>query len=163
MTSPSWRPSLGLVALLCSCQQQPAPLTEAQQEEIVAQITARHAELVSTFEALDAEAFAEILSRDNFLAYVTIEHYFDRQAFVDTVAVWFAPRESQQFDRRTLNVYPLTPDLAIADMTHAGVVTTNDGTRMEGHSVFTFLWQREAAEWYIIHYNESVKYAEVVE
>lgn len=148
---------------LLGCQQQPAMLTEAQKAEVEEQVTAQLTELINTFNALNGEASSELLSQDDFLAYVTIDHYLNRQTVLDSLNTWFSLREAQQLDLKTLKVYPLTSDLAISDVNTAGLITFKDGPKWEGYNVFTFIWQKESAGWKIIHYNESWKYNRVVE
>lgn len=154
---------VALSLCLLACEQQPAALGDAERAEIVAQVTARQTELVGTFEALDAAAAAELQSADNFLAYASLDGYLDRQTLVDSMAVWFGERETEQFDPTTLNVYPLTSELALADVVADGRVVMKDGTEWEGRNVITYVWKKELAGWYIIHQSESWRYNRVDE
>lgn len=140
-----------------SCQQQPAMLTEAQKLEIEKQITERQTALIKVFDEMNVQTFSQFLSQSQFAFINRLGWHLNKQALLDSCRAIWPKRQSQHLESKTIKVYPLTSELAIADNIVNLTVTGKDAVIAKYQVSWTVTWQKEQVEWYIIHYHESWK------
>jgi hypothetical protein len=145
-----------ILIISISCQQKPAMLTEAQKVEIEKQVTERQTAFGKVFDEMNVQTFSQFLSQSQFSAFINrLGWYLNKQALLDSCRAIWPKRQSQHLESIMIKVYPLTSELAIADNIAKFTVIGKDSETENYQISWTATWQKEQAEWHIIHYHES--------
>lgn len=127
-----------------------------EKETIRKEVTDQFKQLVSAVNKLDAEAWAEYYSKDEFLStIVSTDYYAARSAWVGLITNYFSMRESQHVEPLEVRVTPLTSDLALMTSEEKTEMRLKSGENFKSKHVFTMIWKREQGGWKILHSHES--------
>lgn len=141
---------------LFGCQQQQQTLTEVGKEAIQKEIKNQFNQLISAVNQLNAAAWSENYSKDEFLSTIcATDYYASRSAWVDVITKYFSMRERQNMVPAEVRVTPLTPNLALMTSEEYGEILLKEGKNLKHKHVFTMLWKKEQAGWKILHSHES--------
>jgi|GEM_PF-4136084 len=146
-----------LLLMLAGCQSHTAPPTGEENENIRQEITAQFKGLIDAVNRIDAQAWADYYSVDEYLsAFVSTDYYGTRREWVETITRYFAQREFQHVDIQEIRVIPLTHELALMTSREKTEMRVMGGESAMFHHGFTMLWKKGSAGWKIIHSHESV-------
>ncbi|MCF7884208.1 MAG: nuclear transport factor 2 family protein [Candidatus Cloacimonetes bacterium] len=113
-------------------------------------------EMISALNNLDAIAWADFFSRDEFLsAFVSTDFYADRGEFVDLIKNYFSLRELQKVELLEVQVNELSPTVALLTSQEKTDMRLNNGENIKSKHVYSLLWKKEESGWKIIHSHES--------
>ncbi|MCX6224124.1 MAG: nuclear transport factor 2 family protein [Bacteroidia bacterium] len=145
---------LGIIFSACKTPS-PAP-TALQKATIEKQILEQWDKVNSTIEKSDAAGFLAFFSSDEFLA--MFSHgtpFLTRNAYADSVNVWFSARKNNEITQKTIKVNVLAEDLAVLDQVSVFQVNFKDDRIIRINHSVSFIFKKEAAGWKIIHGHES--------
>ncbi len=147
--------SIVFPVILFGCQQQQT-LTDAKKEIIRKEVTEQYNQLVTAINQLDARAWSEFYSKDEFIsAFAGTEFFTTRSAWVDTITNYFSMRESQKIEPTGVQVTALAPDLALLTSQEKTEMQMKSGKEIKFSHVFTMIWKKEPIGWKILHSHES--------
>lgn len=149
-----WILITGIIFASCSG---PCPsLNDEKKAEIDTQVRAVWQQLGQTVKVADAEGFNSFVSTEGFLAMHTQGcNMSSRQAYADSVRSWFSGRKSAKLLNPELTIKPLSENLALLDQAAGFVTVSPDGIADTVQHTVSFVFQREASGWKIIHGHES--------
>lgn len=131
-------------------------LSEAEKETIQRQVRDQFNQLVSAINQLNARAWSEHYSKDGFLsAFAGTDYFATRSAWVDTITVYFATRDSQRLELLAVQVTPLAADVALMTSQEKAEMRLKSGQTIKSRHVFTMIWKKERSGWKILHSHES--------
>ncbi len=131
-------------------------LTEKETDLIRKEVTEQFIHLVSAINQLDAAAWSEHYSKDEFLsAIVSTDHYAARSEWVDVITSYFSTRKRQQVEPVEVRVTALTSNLALMTSEERSEMELKSGEATVFRHVFTMLWKKEPDGWKILHSHES--------
>jgi ketosteroid isomerase-like protein len=130
--------------------------TEMEKETIEKEVKDQFNQLVSALNQLNAGAWSEYYSKDEFLsAIVATDYYTARSAWVDLITSYFSMREHQHVEPLRVRVTALAPNLALVTSQEKAEMRLKAGEHIESKHVFTMIWRRERGGWKILHSHES--------
>lgn len=144
------------LVLLLGCGQQQQTFTETEKETIQKEVKAQFNQLVSAVNQLNAGAWSNYYSKDEFLsAIASADSYTKRSAWVDAITNYFSMRERMQVEPLDVRVTALTPNLALLTSDEKTQIGLKSGKNVNVKHVFTMLWKKERDGWKILHSHES--------
>ena len=134
--------------------------TEAEKEAIEKEIKDQFNQLISAINQLNAGAWSEYYSKDEFLSTIAntiagTDYYAARSAWVDSITCYFSMRERQHLEPLEVRVAALTPNLALMTSQEKTEMWLKTGGNIESTHVFTMIWKKEQEGWKILHSHES--------
>ena len=148
--------SIFALITLMNCQQQQETLTEIEKAAIQQEVKDQFDQLLSACEQMNAEAWSEFYSKEEFLSAIGGTLYLtSRTAWVDSITNFFSLRESQRMEPIEVNVTPIAPNLALMTSQEILTMLPKNGEQIDWNHVFTMLWKKEQGGWKILHSHES--------
>ena len=141
-------------ALLAGCGFAPQPMTEEESRQVAAEVEAAHGAMLTAARAVDAEAFARMLSDDGRLLF-NGTHMSNAEG-ADVARRAYAGLSAQEVDVIDQRVTVLGPEAAV--VSGHGRVTAIDtsGGRDEPIGLaWTFVWARRDGAWRIVDSHQS--------
>lgn len=149
--------ALILLSALIACEKQmtgPEPISQA---EIEKQIRSAWEEKFVILTTMDLAGWERLFSTREFLGYVSGGHYTisSRQAFMDSMVVWWGGRASQNGVLLQMKVHPLEVGLALLDYTSKWQIVNKNGTSLRVNVTNSSLYRKEEGGWKIIYEQEA--------
>jgi len=127
-----------------------------EKESIKKEVTDQFNQLVSAVNSMNAEAWSEYYSKDEFLSAIASTDFFaTRSAWVSSITNYFSMRERQHIEPIEVRVDVLSSNLALMTSEEKVEMRLKSGESIKCKHVFTMIWKREQDGWKILHSHES--------
>ncbi len=144
--------------VLWACQNTPTALSDAEKEQIEAEVRDEFQNLVESIRQLDFDKWSDFYSQEYFISSVNgrfgyITNYKQWMKIVDES---FASRSRHESETLEVNINALSPNLAL--LTFSGIWENwwgNNYNKVNG--LATYLWKKENDRWKVVHVHESIK------
>lgn len=144
--------------VMWGCQDTQTALTDAEKEQIEAEVKAEFQDLVESIRQLDFDKWSDFYSQEDFTSSVNgrwgnISNY---EEWMKTVDESFTQRSQHKSETHEINVTALTSNLAL--LTFSGIWENwwgDNYTKVNG--LATYLWIKENDTWKIVHVHESIQ------
>jgi len=130
--------------------------TEPEKEAIQKEVQDQFNQLVFAINRLNAGAWSDFYSRDDFLSTIAgTDYYATRSAWVDSITNYFSTRERQHIEPLEVRVTALTSNIALMTSEEKTQMWLKSGDNIKSRHVFTMIWKKEQDGWKILHSHES--------
>ena len=130
--------------------------TNLDKASIVKEVTDRFTDLIAAINQMDAGAWEEYYSRNEFVSAVAGGDFFaTRSDWVQAVTCYFSMRDRQHVELREVQVIPLAPDVALLTSQDRAEMQLKSGQSTISRHVFTMIWKKGQEGWQILHSHES--------
>ncbi len=146
-----------MLALL-GCQNSPRALSEAEKDQIEAEVRAQFENLVESIRELDFDKWSGLYNQEYFISSVNgrLGYIANYDQWMKAVDESFSSRSRHESQTLEVDIDVLTSDLAL--LTFSGIWENwwgNNYNKVNG--LATYLWKKENDTWKIIHVNEGIK------
>lgn len=132
------------------------PFGETERGAISDTINLMMAKLIGHAEAANVDSTFQWLSSDSSSWFVTGGFAYKRNEIISLFKTMYGNAKSQKIELLNSKVLVFSPESAAWIAVSKGNIVSNDGKITEQFLSETWIWQREAVGWRVIHYHESV-------
>lgn len=145
-----------ILLLEISCSVQSTELSEKQKIAIIAEVKDCMDGKLSATSKIDAKAYLDYFSKDNFISVNSNYTYFDSLSFWSIIVKHsYSQRENMNLDQIKSNITVLTPNLVLATRVLYSENLLKSGKSEKVNVATTELWEKKHSEWKITHMHES--------